>query len=199
MTTINLLSWREKHVQIQNNKFYFVSSSAGLICVILTLIVSFSINVISTGVKENISYLKSEISLVEGKIKKIKGLQEQKDILIERRKVIEALQASRPFTVKLFDNVARIIPRGVMLDGMSRKGNELKLTGQSVSNDLIATFMKNLQRLRWVKNTILSEIKAPGTVRRPDAEISKNIEKIKFTVNIELREDGAAEDKEVKS
>lgn len=159
MIAINLLDWRSKYIKIQNTRFYVVTGAVIVICSIATLSTLFIINGMNSIVNEDITYLGSELVSVEGKIKDIKDLQEQKSILLSRRQVIESLQSNRSLAVIIFDNLIRAVPDGVVLVSLARKDTELTLSGNSDSNYSITVFMENMQKLSWVKDAKLTEIK----------------------------------------
>ncbi len=159
MLQINLLDWREKRRYIQNNRFYAISGLIAAICMLLIFMISSSIDVSIEESKNNVSYLESEIKLVQQKIQQIKDLEKQKELLLARREVVETLQASRTFVIKIFDNLSRVVPAEVILNEMTRKGEQLSIAGTGNSNSAVATLIKNVQRLRWVKDAQLTELK----------------------------------------
>lgn len=160
MTNVNLLDWREKNRQIKNNRFFAMLGAAVLSCAVLTLFVNLVIGELVSSRANDVIYLSSEIAAVEQKIKIIKNLDEQKKLLLARRGVIESLQDSRPFVVKIFDNISQIVPAGVVLNEMSRKADILTLSGSGASNLDVSELIKNIQRLRWVESAKLTEIKS---------------------------------------
>lgn len=160
MVAINLLNWREKLRVIQNTRFYVASGVVAVICMLLTFVVYGVIGGMISAQQNDITYLTDQMKGVDEKIKELKDLQTQKDLLLERQKVIESLQDSRPFVVRLFDGIVRVIPDGIVLDEMSRKGNDLTLKGTSDSNATIAKMMANVQLLKWVKDAKLGELKS---------------------------------------
>ncbi len=174
MIAINLLNWREKLRVIQNTRLYVVAGTVAVICMILTLIVYGFVGRLIAAQQSDIVYLSEQMKGVEEKIKELNDLETQKKLLLERQKVVESLQDSRPFVVRLFDGVVRIIPDGIVLDELSRKGNELSLKGTSDSNATIAKMMSNVQALKWVQEANLGELKSTkadkSTAAQPTAQ-----------------------------
>ena len=162
MISVNLLDWRSKRLRILNRRFIVIVVIAAIISALFTLSIEVIINSKLNTVKGNVTYLDSELQSVEGRIKEINELQQQKDLLLSRRKVIESLQASRPMVVSIFDNIVRSIPDGVYLKDMTRKENVLTLAGVSNTNYAITVLMENVQKLSWVKDAKLGEIKTVG-------------------------------------
>lgn len=160
MIHINLLDWRSKRKRILNNRFFAMIAASVLCALVLLFFVNLIINNIINNIKAEVVYLDTEAAAVESKIAKIKDLEDQKKLLLSRRKIIDGLEESRSFTVRIFDNLARIVPTGVVFTDLTRKGNELFISGFSDSNNAISVLLRNIQRLKWVKDASLSEIKA---------------------------------------
>jgi len=164
MTEINLLPWREEQTKAKNNLF-------AVMVVVVVIVCSFLCFLINGYVKDRVEYetkevelLSKEIGLLEGKIVQIKGLQEGQNLLLSKREIIQALQASRPFIVQIFEDVVKSVPDGLFLISMARKDNKLILQGVSNSNSRISSFMRNLEQLQWLKNSTLQEIKTEDVV-----------------------------------
>lgn len=186
MININLLNWREKRRVIQNNRLIAFVIMAVLCGAILALFVGIIIKSMITHHQSNIAYLATEISAVEQKINQIQDLETQKQTLLDRRKIIESLQDARSFVVKIFDNLPRVIPAGVTLNDMTRKGDLLTLTGLSYTNTLVSDFMLELQRLKWIKDAKLTDLKTStsDSNKKSDNPGTDNI--VAFTIAITL-------------
>jgi len=200
MININLLDWRGKIRLINNNRFYALTGVAVVIVVICTLFVSFILNSMVDGEDGNVKYLSTEISAVEGKIGKIKDLQKQKDLLLSRRSVIETLQASSPFVVKVLDNLAKAVPEGVVLNSVIRTQDQLVITGSSDTNSQISTFMKNIAVLPWVKSYKLNDITSQTTKELKNAKDQKDqgASKIDFQLGLVLDQPNIGDEDEHK-
>lgn len=159
MITINLLDWRSKRVKILNHRFGAITAIVVILASLLALSVKIVIDLMIDSVKNEIVYLDTQLHSVEDKILEIKGLQDSKQLLLSRRKVIEDLQQSRPLVVKIFDNIARVMPDDITLTEMVRKGDDLSLSGNSYSNSSIANLVDKIQQLDWVQDTKIGEIR----------------------------------------
>lgn len=159
MISINLLDWRSKRIKILNHRFVAVTSISVIITVLLTLSSEIFIQARVNKIKSNMSYMDTQLRAVDDKIQTIKDLQNSKQLLISRRKIIESLQGSRPLYVKLFDSMVRVIPSDITINEISRKGLQLDLSGISHSHSSVATLVDKLQELAWVKDAKIGEIK----------------------------------------
>lgn len=193
MISVNLLDWRSKRTRILNHRFIVVAVIAAIVSALLTLSIELIISSKLNTVKGNVAYLDSELQSVEGRIKEINQLQQQKDLLLSRRKVIESLQASRPMVVSIFDNIVRAMPDGVYLKDMTRKENVLTLSGVSNTNYAITVLMDNVQKLNWVKDAKLGEIKTVGNdniMNAGDTNISATQIDFQLVINIKPQTSG---------
>ncbi|HET7931061.1 MAG TPA: PilN domain-containing protein, partial [Rhodanobacteraceae bacterium] len=96
------------------------------------------------------AYLTGQIKQLDAKIVEIKNLQQVKDHLLARKKIIEKLQSSRSQMVHLFDEIVKTIPAGARLTGMSQKGDKLTLNGVAQSNATVAEYMRNIEASPWM-------------------------------------------------
>ena len=91
------------------------------------------------------SYLETEIASLDKQIEEIQKVQEQTTALLQRKKIVESLQANRAETVYLLDQLVRQLPDGVYLKGVQQKGNRVAVNGYAQSNARVSTFMRNLE------------------------------------------------------
>jgi type IV pilus assembly protein PilN len=96
--------------------------------------------------------LKDEIAELDKQIEKINSLEADKARFIARMDVIEKLQRSRPEIVHVFDEIARQLPDGVYLTGMSQSGQRLKFEGIAQSSTRVSAFMRNIDGSSYLKN-----------------------------------------------
>jgi type IV pilus assembly protein PilN len=144
MAQINLLPWREERRE-ERQQHFFAAVGAGVIFAAAVLIgVIFFVNDLIEEQNRRNSFLNTEISVLDKKIKEIKTLEDERDRLLARMQVIQELQESRPKVVKVFDALVRTVPEGIHLDKVARKGDKLTLNGVAQSNARVSVFMRQL-------------------------------------------------------
>ena len=121
------------------------------------------------------SYLESEIAVLEKQIDEIKKLKEQTEALLQRKKVVESLQANRAETVYLLDQLVRQLPDGVYLKSVSQKVNKVTVNGFAQSNARVSTFMRNLESSPYLEKPVLIEIHAFSDKAARLSEFSLNV------------------------
>jgi len=165
MAKINLLPWRQARRQERQKGFYaLLGLSAAIGLVIAFAVISFFDGKVTNQNNRN-DFLKTEIAALEVQITEIETLEAQRDDLLQRKQVIEELQASRSQMVHLFDELVRTIPDGVKLNSIRQVGQQLTLAGTAQSNARVSSYMRALQQSGWVTSPALSIIEAKGDDR----------------------------------
>jgi type IV pilus assembly protein PilN len=72
--------------------------------------------------------------------------------------VIEKLQRSRPEIVHIFDEIAKQLPDGVYLTGITQNGTRLKFEGVAQSSTRVSAFMRNIDGSSYLKNPELEVV-----------------------------------------
>jgi len=160
MIRINLLPHREiKRKQQQKEFFIMLGAIAGLGAVIWFAVHSFLGGQLEEQNGRN-TYLETEIATLDKQIEEIKKLKEQTAALLQRKKVVESLQANRAETVYLLDQLVRQLPDGVYLKNVQQRGNRVTVVGFAQSNARVSTFMRNLESSPYLEKPSLIEIHA---------------------------------------
>lgn len=159
MIAINLLNWRSRHMLILNRRFIVTVSACALVTLLFAGIIYSIFHLQTNAAKKSVAYLDAQLREVAGTISEIKKIEAKKNSILEKRKTIETLQASRPFVVEIFEMIARNIPAGVVLSQLSRKGEILSISGQSDSNYNVSIMMENAQRSPKIKSAKLTQLK----------------------------------------
>lgn len=172
MAHINLLPWREEKRREQQRQFLTILGLSVILMGLIILVVHLRIAGMIDHQESRNRFLQAEISKVEKQIKEIEQLEEDKRRLLARMEVIQQLQRNRPEVVHLFDELARIIPDGIHLEGMKQSGSDLVLNGIAQSNARISAFMRNIEGSDWLANPRLEIIQKKGQADERDASRS---------------------------
>lgn len=175
MIRVNLLPHREERRKALRQQFYALSALVAVLAVFIWF-VGYSLIEAAIGRQaEKNEFLKSEIAVLDKQIDEIKKLKEQTESLLQRKQVIEALQANRSETVHLFNELARQLPAGVYLKSIKQEGQKIALAGYAQSNARVSTLMQNLDGSPILERPELVEIKAAQVGKRRMSEFSMNI------------------------
>ena len=172
MARINLLPWRAERRKQRQREFYGMLGFAAVAGVVLSFLLWFYYSQQISGQEERNGFLRAEIEKVKEQNKKIEKLDQEKDRLLARKKVIEELQAKRSQMVHLFDSLVRTIPDGVVLTALKQEGDILTLEGRTQSNARVSAYMRNLEGSGWMTNPELSIIEAKALEKAGEASSS---------------------------
>ncbi len=150
MAKINLLPWRADRRDRRKREFITQLVIAAVAALVLVLLWGFWMSLRIDNQDNRNAYLTGQIKQLDAKIVEIKNLQQVKDHLLARKKIIEKLQSSRSQMVHLFDEIVKTIPSGARLTGMAQKGDKLTLNGVAQSNATVADYMRNIEASPWM-------------------------------------------------
>lgn len=160
MANINLLPWREERRARLKQQFFIVLVVAAVIGVGSVVLYNLHLkNKIEIRRQEN-SFIEAETAKLEEDIKEIENIKNQRERLIERMEVIENLQGNRSVIVHQFDEMVRVVPDGVYMTAVSKKGETFHMEGIADANNRVSNLMLNLDESDWFKNSILASVTA---------------------------------------
>jgi type IV pilus assembly protein PilN len=150
MAKINLLPWREE-LRKQKQQNFLIAMGAGVVatCVLFTL-VYMHIEGLKEYQTERNTRLQNEIKQVEQKIAQIKEIETKRNKLIDKIRLIEGLQESRPKIVHVFDEFRKITPVGLYLTSLVQKGEDLIINGKAESNSRVSEYMHAIEKSEFL-------------------------------------------------
>lgn len=160
MPKINLLPWREELRQERQKEFairVFMAAAFGAAVVAYAV---FTVNGMLDYQDRRNQFLQEQIATVDDQIEAINKLQETKQQLLSRMRVIEQLQKARPGIVHLFDELVRTVPDGVHLTSITQSGKNLTITGVAESSARVASYMRNIDASEWLATPSLGPIES---------------------------------------
>lgn len=175
---INLLPWREQLEEEKKKEFSFLIATAAAAALFIILAVHFLISRQIQFQNDDNTYLKNEINALEKQIAEIKAIDKEKKELLDKMKVIQSLQASRPEVVKLFDGIVRLIPEGLYLTTLSRTGDVINFDGKAESNTRVSALMRNIENSSLLKDPKLSAIQVVEEQKQQDPKMVRQMDRL---------------------
>jgi type IV pilus assembly protein PilN len=160
MPKINLLPWREELRQKRKKDFIVAVVAAALLGGGLTWASGWVMDQRISNQRARNTMLQDEIKQLDAQIEQISGLQNQKERLLARMRIIEELQQSRPSIVHLFDEIVNAVPEGTHLTAIAQTNQRVELSGISNSTTRVATLMRNIEASPWLDAPELGSIQA---------------------------------------
>ena len=160
MARINLLPWREELRKQKSQEFFVILGlSAAAAALVVGLMHFYHVQLIERQQARN-KYLEDQIALLDKRITEIKQLEKEKQRLLDRMRAIEQLQGNRPLIVRFFDELIDSLPDGVSVASVNQRGTLITIVGSAQSNARVSSFMRNLEKSKWLTNPQLDIIQA---------------------------------------
>ncbi|WHP04843.1 MULTISPECIES: PilN domain-containing protein [Acinetobacter] len=160
MAKINLLPWRDELREQRKKKFvaFCVGVAALGVASVFSGWVYFDQKL---GDQEQANQLiVSTNQNLDTQLKSLDGLQERRNAIIERMKLIQGLQGQRPITVRLVDELVRVTPPTMYLTKFTRLGDKFTIEGKAESPNTVAELLRNLEASPWYRNAFMNSFLA---------------------------------------
>lgn len=189
MARINLLPWRDELRLKRNNEFVAYCVGALLLGLAAAGGTWFYYDQKLQDQEQANQLIVSTNQNLDVQLKALDGLQEQRDAIIERMKLIQGLQTQRPIAVHLIDEIVRVTPSNMYITKFMRTGDKFSIEGKAESPNTVAELLRNLEASPWYRNAFMNAFivaeekrdKAPSSLI-PRVEESYG----SFTVTVDL-------------
>lgn len=158
MANINLLPWREEAREKQKRDYIGILAVVFLASAILVYFAVSLLEIMTDEQQTRNAYLQSEISLLDTQIAEIKKINERKKDIERRTDIILNLQQSRNLPTHVLDELVRIVPPGIYLSSLEKKGSLLLIEGRSESNNNVANMMRKVKASEWLTDPNMQSI-----------------------------------------
>ena len=111
--------------------------------------------------QEKNQLLEADIAGFDAGIKALAVLQAEVGLLQAREQALQALQLERRLALRLFTELPRHLPEGLVISSLRQDGKTLNLSGFALSNDRVSEFLRQLaQGSDWFSGAELVEVVA---------------------------------------
>jgi len=194
---INLLPHREARREQRKRGFLGVLAGVAVAGVAAVFAGGLAIDqAIEQQARRN-QFIKGENTKLDAQIAEIRALREEIAALRARQQAVENLQSDRTLPVRLFDELSRLTPEGVLLRQLRQDERKVSLAGHAQSNDRVAEFLRILsEKSPWLERPELGEIKEvvlpapPGTRDKDRERESRKV--YEFSLNLLIRRSDTA-------
>ncbi len=159
MARINLLPWREQLREERKQRFLVTLAGSLVVAGGLVFLGDMLLNGAIDNQNARNQFIRSEITVLESRIKEINELQAQRQQLIERMKIIQDLQLNRPVIARLFDQMTRTLPDGLYYESVKMQGKTITIAGAAESNNRVSELMRSMDASEWLSKATLTQVK----------------------------------------
>lgn len=198
MAKINLLPWRDELREQRKKAFLGLTAAiaiAGVLAVAGTWM--FFNHKLEDQNQANQLIMTTNQSLDE-QLKSLDGLQEQRNAIVDRMRLIQELQGQRPVVVRLVDELVRVTPVNMYVTKFMRQGDKFTIEGRADNPNTVADFLRGLEASPWYRNAFMNSFLAaeeskekPASSLVPRAEdnygsfiVSVDLDKVEFTAPV---------------
>jgi type IV pilus assembly protein PilN len=152
MIRINLLPYREK----EKKKTFLrliVLTSGSLVLFLLILVSTYLYFNLSIGdLEKQIREAEVKIVVLNKKVGDAEGFKRDKKMVEQKLAVIKTLESNRLAPVQMLDELYLLVPvKDLWLENLSQRGSDLRIEGMARNNDVVALFMKSLERASFIQ------------------------------------------------
>ena len=172
MAKINLLPWRDALREKRKKEFIAYCVGAALVGVLAVALAWFFYSQKLEDQEQANQLVVSTNQNLDVQLKSLEGLQEQRNAIVERMKLIQGLQGQRPVAVRLVDEMVRVTPSNMYITKLVRTGDKFTIEGKAESPNTVAEFLRNLEASAWYRNAFMNSFlvaeekkdKAPSSI-----------------------------------
>lgn len=162
MAKINLLPWRDELRELRKKQFITICIATALLAIAAVLGTWFYLDHRLNGQEQANQLIVSTNQSLDIQLKSLDGLQERRNTVIERMKLIQGLEGQRPVTVRLVDELVRIMPSTVYITKFSRTDDKFTIEGKAESPNAVAELLRGLEASAWYRNAFMNSFLAPA-------------------------------------
>ncbi|GAA6120311.1 PilN domain-containing protein [Acidovorax sp. FG27] len=168
MILINLLPHREAARKRRREAYQATMFASALVGLAIAGLIYWWFQMMIANQQERNTFLKSEITVLEGQIKEIASIESEIASLRARQKAVEDLQADRNLPVHLLNELVQQLPDGVYITSLKQEGQIVTMQGMAQSNERVSEMLRNLtDNTPWFSKPELVEIVAANVALTP--------------------------------
>jgi len=195
MAKINLLPWRDELREQRKKQFIAFSAAVAVLGVVAVVLAWLFYDHKLNDQEQANQLVVSTNQNLDTQLKSLDGLQERRNAIVERMKLIQGLEGQRPVTVRLIDELVRVTPSNMYLTKFSRTGDKFTIEGKAESPNTFAELLRNLEASPWYRNAFMNSFLAADD--KKDQNQSSVVPRVEesygtFVVTTDLGEIGAS-------
>lgn len=157
---VNLLSWREELRQQQKRKFWQIWSGAILAIIFIIVIWSLLLLCRIKEQQDNNENIKQQLNALKARFNVAKNIRRDRDYLLKQTNGLQVLHYNSLRPVKLFQELANIVPKAVRLTELYQHDNSLTLIGRAQFDIGIVEFLENVKQSKLLNNPAVQRVDA---------------------------------------
>lgn len=179
MARINLLPWRQEERLRKNKEFGMMLAAAAAVAIVLVLLALSLLGRELSNQEQANQTISDENKRLDGILTEIADLEQQKQEMLNRMQLIQDLQGKRSIPVRVWDDIARAIPKNMYITGIKREGDLIALVGYAENTRIVSDLIRNLDKTPWLDDSFMpmaqdSNVQAYATTNAPRSSANVN-------------------------
>ncbi len=160
MARINLLPWREQRRAELRRQFLLALCGALACGMALTLMMGWLLGGGIGRQQARNDYLGEQLAALDRQLEEIRALQRRHEQLLDRMRIVQERQVSRPLLGRMLDALARAAPDGVVYTELRGQDQAIEISGLAESSHGVPSLMRRLKASEWLGEPRLEDLRA---------------------------------------
>ena len=160
MAKINLLPWRDELREQRKKQFILFTAAIAMLGVVAVVMAWLFYDHKLNDQEQANQLITSTNQNLDAQLKSLDGLQERRNAIVERMKLIQGLEGQRPVSVRLIDELVRVTPSNMYVTKFTRTGDKFTIEGKAESPNTVAELLRNLEASPWYRNVFMNSFLA---------------------------------------
>lgn len=197
MARINLLPWRQAERERKNKEFLTLAGAIAAVAALGVLMAMTLLNNTLSNQQAANDYIKQENERLDKVAEEIATLEQQREEMLSRLKIIQDLQGQRSVPVRVWDDIAKAIESQPMyLVSMKREGDTITISGYADNPNTVSGLVRSLDASPWLDGSGVPNIQSTIDPKGADNRTTKTDRAplpedtyIQFTVTTQVKPD----------
>ena len=197
MAKINLLPWRDELREQRKKQFIAMCVGVAILGLVAVMLAWLYFDHKLNDQEQANQLITSTNQTLDSQLKTLDGMQERRNAIIERMKLIQGLESQRPVTVHLIDELVRVVPSSMYITKFNRTGDKFTIEGRAESPNTVAELLRGMEASPWFRNAFMNSFLAAEENKNKDtSSIVPRVEQTygSFVVTADLGEAGTRAD-----
>ncbi|MEG0342383.1 PilN domain-containing protein [Acinetobacter sp. TY1] len=197
MAKINLLPWRDELREQRKKQFIAMCVGVAILGLVAVMLAWLYFDHKLNDQEQANQLITSTNQTLDSQLKTLDGMQERRNAIIERMKLIQGLESQRPVTVHLIDELVRVVPSSMYITKFNRTGDKFTIEGRAESPNTVAELLRGMEASPWFRNAFMNSFLAAEENKNKDtSSIVPRVEETygSFVVTADLGEAGTQAD-----
>ncbi|MBA4423562.1 MAG: hypothetical protein C0390_10790 [Syntrophus sp. (in: bacteria)] len=156
MIRINLLPYREMEKQGTFLRGIILLAGSFVFFLLVLVSVYLYIDLSSGDLEKKIREAEVKLVVLNKKVGDTEGFKRDKKVMEQKLAVIKSLEGNRLLPFQMLDELNLLVPvKDMWLEKLNQAGDDLRIEGMARNNDVVARFMKSLEKASFIQTVDL--------------------------------------------